>query len=196
MMNKKISPTALGLIGLGFFEFGAQTLSYAESIQYSQSSTEAGNSASIAQKGRISVGFSTIQSTIPGSSAALTSIYDLTRADALQGFFSIPNTSPFNIGFALFYKRTVAQSRGAGFHIGGGLGLASINGESIQGPAFAMTLSALAGFHFELPGISHVNVHLDGGPTFVLINTSPNTTTNFQVGALSPALGASIVYIF
>jgi hypothetical protein len=59
-----------------------------------------------------------------------------------------------------------------------------------------MNISAIGGFHFELPGISHVMFHLDGGPTFNLVNTSPNTTTNFQVGALSPALGASVVYVF
>jgi len=164
------------------------------SIEYSQSATESTYSTS---KGlRVGLGFSTVQNSLPGSTAALTGIFDFDRSNMLQAFFSIPSTSPFNIAGVVLYKRTIAESRGAGFHLGGGFGLASVNDGGVAGANFAMNVAAVAGFHFELPGVPHVNVHLDGGPSFNLINTSPSTYTNFQVGALSPALGASVMYIF
>jgi hypothetical protein len=171
-----------------------QVLRDESTLEYSQSAPESTYTTSRAT--RFAVGFSTISSTIPGATAAITGVVDFDRYNALQAFFSIPQTSPFNIGGAVLYKRTISESRGAGFHVGGGLGLANVNGGGLGGAAFALNLSAVGGFHFEMPGISHVMVHLDGGPTFNLINTSPSTTTNFQVGALSPALGASVVYIF
>ena len=162
------------------------------SVRYTQAASESIYSSRGA--GNFGLGFSTIQATVPGGTSAITATIDLSRVDALQAFFSIPQTSPFNIGAAVLYKRTIAESRGAGFHIGGGLGMGNIN--TGFGSAFAMNFSAVGGFHFEMPGIPHISVHLDGGPTFNLITTSPSTTTNFQIAALSPALGASILYIF
>lgn len=141
------------------------------------------------------LGFSTIQNTLPGGSAAITAILNVDELNTLQGFFYLPATSPFNIGALFLYKRTVTESRGAGFHIGGGLGMANVN-DGVSGASFALNLNAVAGFHFELPGIPHVMVHLDGGPSLNVVNTSPTTTTNFQIAALSPALGASVLYVF
>ncbi len=159
------------------------------SLSYSQAAPESTYSAS--KPMNYALGFSTIQSTIPGSTSAITGIVDFDRYNTLQAFFSIPSTSPyFNIGGAAIYKRTIAESRGAGFHVGGGLGMANQNNN------FAMNLSAVGGFHFELPGLSHVMVHLDGGPTLALVNPLPGATTSLQMGALSAALGASILYVF
>src|SRR6185312_4797178 len=110
--------------------------------------------------------------------------------DTIQGFFSIPLTNPFNLGANFFYKRTVAESHGAGFHVGGGFGMADTNLGT--GASFSLHLTAIVGLHLEIPGVEHVTIHLDGGPAYNLVNTSPITTTGFQVSALSPALGASV----
>ncbi len=143
----------------------------------------------------LGAGFSTIQNAVPGNVPAFTITYDLASTDLLQGFFSIPQTNFLNLGGALFYKHTLTQSRGAGFHIGAGAGLGILN--TGLGGTFSMSLTALGGFHFQLPGIPHIIVHLDGGPNFTVLNTNPIATqTNFQFGGLSPALGASILYLF
>lgn len=164
-------------------------------IQYTQSSASV-TSIEQGEEIKYAVGFSTVQNAVPGSTAAITGMIQLTPVDTFQAFFTIPSTSPFEIGGAGLYKRTIASSKGAGFHVGGGLGLGSISGKAAGGNFFSMNLSVIGGFHFELPGIPHVVAHLDGGPAFSLVTTDPSTTTNFQVGALSAALGASIVYLF
>lgn len=165
------------------------------SIEYSQAGLESTYSTRSGNKWE--VGFSTVQNTIPNAGiGALTGIYEFDPYNAVQVLFSIQNTSPFNAGGAGVYKRTIAQTRTAGFHVGGGIGMASVKVNGLNTAFFAMNLSAIVGFHFELPGVPHVAVHLDGGPTLNVINSSPVSTTSFQVGALSPALGASILYIF
>jgi hypothetical protein len=161
------------------------------SIEYSQSAESSYNMSSETHYG---LGFSTIQNSLPGGAAALTGIVEFERVNAVQAFFSIPTTTPFNIAGVVLYKRTIVTSKGAGFHLGGGFGLASVN--QGYGASFLMNLTAVAGFHFEMPGIPHVLVHLDGGPSLNLFNSSPTTGTSFQVGALSPALGASVLYVF
>ena len=128
------------------------------------------------------------------SATSITGITSLTNVDLIQAFFSIPQTSPFNIGAMGLYKRIIMESQNAGLHVGGGLGLASVN-TGIEG-SFALSLTAIGGIHFRLPGIPQLEAHLDGGPTFYSVTTSPRTTNNFLVSALSPALGLSVLYLF
>jgi hypothetical protein len=168
-------------------------------IVYRQAEPEAAGDSS--RGSQYSLGFSTFFSGIPGNyiplnTSAFTGTMSLTRNDLLQAFLSIPGTSPFNIGGSLFLKHTLVEHRTSGFHIGGGVGAANINNGSIGGANFALSFSGIFGFHFEMPGVPHVVVHLDGGPTYYMINTSPSSTNSFQMTALSPALGASILYAF
>ena len=160
-----------------------------ETIKYSQAATEAD------EGGRFGLGFSTIG--FNGlQNSSFTGVYTMNRDDLLQGFFSIPQTTPFNMGGAVLFKHTLVSSSNAGFHVGGGFGLASINNGGFSGANLGLNFALVAGFHFELPGVPHVVVHLDGGPNFSLINTNPNSQTNFSMTALSPALGASVLYLF
>jgi hypothetical protein len=64
-------------------------------ITYSQSAPTPESVATYTSPhtGRLAIGFSTISSTIPGSTAAITGIYDFSRVDLIQAFFSIPQTS-------------------------------------------------------------------------------------------------------
>jgi hypothetical protein len=175
-----------------------------EAIEYGQAAPESVYTATRADQ--FGLGFSTYQnaptnqnsSTLIGT-AAITGIYNLSNLDQIQGFFSIPQTSPFNVTFGSLYKRTISQYKGAGFHVGGGFGLGNYNTTTYNdqsASSFTLGISAIGGFHFEMPGVNHILVQLDGGPFFTLVNTSPNAKTNFQVGALSPALGASVLYVF
>jgi hypothetical protein len=151
---------------------------------------------------RFALGLSTLQIGLPAATnffngTSLTGIWELDRLNLVQVFIAIPQTSPFNIGGSAFLKHSIVQHATSGFHIGAGIGAANLNDVGVIGPNLAMSFSAIGGFHFEMPGVPHVLVHLDGGATYYFINTSPNSSTrNFTLNALSPALGASILYAF
>ncbi|MEO5968805.1 MAG: hypothetical protein ABIQ95_02670 [Bdellovibrionia bacterium] len=87
----------------------------------------------------------------------------------------------------------MSGNQAAGFHVGGGIGIGNVATFNTSNLGFGLNL--LGGFHFEVPGASHVMVSFDGGPSFNLIASTPSSTS-FQVSAFSPALGASIIYIF
>ena len=143
---------------------------------------------------RFGFGFSTIGFTgINGPS--LTGLYDLNADDVLQGFFSVPQTSPFEMGFALLFKHTTLKSQTSGFHLGGGIGLSNLTNVGLASSYMGMNFTLVAGFHFEIPGVPSVVVHLDGGPSYQVLNTNPSQTS-LQIGPLSAALGASILYHF
>lgn len=168
------------------------------SITYRRSEPESSSHSE-----RFALGFSTFQSGLPAGATyfngtSLTGIWELDRLNMIQIFFAIPRTSPFNIGGSAFFKHSLVEHQTSGFHVGAGIGMASINGTGgVAGANFAMSFSAIGGFHFELPGVPHVLVHLDGGATYYFVNTSPSTSTNdFNLNALSPALGASVLYAF
>lgn len=167
----------------------------AGSVHYSQAAPDSPNPES--EPFRFGLGFSTLQNVIPQRTGTLTGIFNFNSLDALQLFLAIPQTSPaFNLGGAVFYKRTIAESQNAGFHLGGGVGLADVSQSGVTGANFGMNFTVLAGFHFQLPSIPHIVVHLDGGPSFSFYNTSPTSKTNFTLTPLSPALGLSILYFF
>lgn len=163
-------------------------------IRYSQSAEEA---LDLSNRG-LALGVSTLLYPLFGNvgggfaTPAFTAVMELSKRNHLQALFAIPATSPFNLGGALFYKRTVKEHRGAGFHLGGGLGVGLLD-TIASGSALGVSLNGLAGFHFTLSGAPAVSIHVDAGPSLSLATTSPATTANFQVGALSPLLGLSLV---
>ena len=161
-----------------------------EQITLQQAAAESSDETS-----HFGLGFSTYSGALstnvfPSFSSAITGILEFSSKDSLQVFFSLPRTDGgLALGGAGLYKRTISQGQNAGFHVGGGLGMATTNG------TFGLSITAIGGFHFNLPGVSKVQVHLDGGPSFTLQNSTPSRT-DFSLAALSPAFGASILYRF
>ncbi len=143
-------------------------------------------------------GFSTLNPVPFGNTSlnhqSLTAILKINEWDKIQGVFAIPGTSPFLIGGMALYKRTLLKSQNAGLHVGGGLGIGNGNGQF--GTGFAMSLTALAGFYFNIPSIPQIETHLDGGAQFTLRDDYPSSDKSFSFGALSPTLGLSVVYYF
>ena len=186
-------------LGLTFFAASSsEAREQTHTTRYSQSAPD--EDSSPAARYIYGLGLSTVNVTaftnIPGfgNSTSITGIMSFTRYDMVHVFFSIPQTSPFNIGAMGLYKRILMESQYGGLHVGGGLGLGVFN-TGIEAN-FAMNISAVAGIHFRLPSLPQLEAHLDGGPTFYVVNTSPQSSSNFQIAALSPALGLSVLYRF
>jgi hypothetical protein len=113
----------------------------------------------------------------------------LSEKDFLQPFLVIPGTSPFQISSAIAYKRLIASSPNAGFHIGAGLGFGSVPSAAIAGgSSFNFTAGAITGLVFRFAGTPNIQIHVDGGPCF----QTAGGTSNFTFDLLS----ASAVYWF
>lgn len=139
---------------------------------------------------RIGLGLATSEK-ITGSPTALTAMFDLRGDNWIQTYFSLPSTSPFQFGIAGLFKHTILETMNAGIHIGGGLGIGTLpNGEG--GHNFALAIDGVVGVHFAFPGASALRIDLDAGPSFQIVDGN----TNFSIGALSPALGLSVLYFF
>lgn len=115
----------------------------------------------------------------------------LDTKNAIQGFFSVPTTSPFEFMVGGYFKHTLSESQNAGFHVGGGAGLGVLPSATI-GTGFAFMLQPIAGVHFNFSDIPHVMFSIDGGPTFSVVDGN----ANFAIGGISSLLGLSIVYLF
>ena len=138
-----------------------------------------------------SLGISTVEPAGTGNGTSVTGLFNFTAVDSLQVLFAIPTTTGnFNIFGSGLYKRTILGNKQAGLHVGGGVGAGAVAGN------FSFLVAALGGFHFDVPNLPQVSVHLDAGPAFQFTDTSPSTTTNFRVSALSSALGLSVFYNF
>jgi hypothetical protein len=125
----------------------------------------------------------------PGNVGSLTAIFHLTTEDAIQVLLSIPSTQgSFKFGAGGLYKRTVAGSQAAGFHLGGGVALGT-NG------SFAASFIGVAGIHYT-PSGTNLAFHFDGGPALTIQDTNGGSSTNFAVGQYSNVLGASVLYVF
>ncbi len=162
-------------------------------IHYTQSAPESSSRGSQTW----ALGFSTINIAPSGRSnlfgnAALSGMLQLENDDIIQGHLSLPSTDPFNFGVLGMYKHTVAKSGIAGFHIGGSFGIASLKSSAAAEPAAGFSVGFIGGFHFQLPNLSQILIHLDGGATLNIVGSS----SSLEVGALSPAMGASILYAF
>ncbi|MCM2277055.1 MAG: hypothetical protein NDJ89_03150 [Oligoflexia bacterium] len=145
-----------------------------------------------------------------GASSSLVALIRFDEKDAIQAYLSLPSTSPFTFSVGGIYKHTVTETpQGAGLHLGGGLSLGTFSKTGVAGidvsdlisaaggtgigssTGFALRLSGVAGLHFPLAVASKVMVHLDGGPTFSLLDGN----AGFEIGAHSMLLGVSVVYM-
>jgi hypothetical protein len=134
--------------------------------------------------------------TVTGGFGSVTGILHFTPLDAVQILASIPTTQGgFTFGLGGLYKRTLIGNEACGFHVGGGIAFGTYVGN------FAMTIPAIAGFHYQLSG-TEISFHFDGGAAFGLVSVSGvngiggTTVTNFAIGPNSGLLGASVVYGF
>ncbi|NBU21990.1 hypothetical protein EBS43_11375 [bacterium] len=176
---------------------GSQTQSV---LRYSQA-----EAASPSQEYKVQVGLSTISNLpnmYPDLSAkggtSITGLIELSKTDSIQAFFTIPTTSAFNIDALGMYKKTIIDDGTYGLHVGAGFGLGIYNdgGAILLGQSnsnLVLNFVGVAGIHFEVPGAPHLKIHLDGGPSISIINSSPSQTS-FHLGGLSPALGLSVLY--
>jgi hypothetical protein len=169
-------------------------------IHYSQAE------ASSSHKGaRLQLGLSTITNAPAFSGAtgikggtSITGLIELSHLDSIQVFFSIPTTNvSFNFDALGMYKRTIFDDGNYGIHVGAGFGLGVLNpaalGLAASTSNVILNFTGVAGFHFEVPGAPQIKIHLDAGPSFTLLTTTPSINS-FQIGALSPALGLSVLY--
>lgn len=122
------------------------------------------------------------------TTTAVTAYIHLDERQVVQAYFGIERTNPFNFGVGALYKRIVAGNQAGGLHIGGGGGV----GSRATPSTFFFRLTGVAGIHFELPGIRNVLIQADAGPSFL----ASSGNNSFSVGALSPLLGLSLVYLF
>ena len=166
-------------------------------VTYTQASPE--RAPTYTNRASYGVGLSTVNivpfsnSFIFSNSTSLTGLILFGPLDRIQVFASIPRTDPLNLSLAALYKRVLIENQNIGLHIGGGLGAGNVN--TGGGGNFAMGLSAIGGIHFNIPGITQLEAHLDGGATFSFLDSPTGTLKTFQIGALSPALGLSLFYL-
>jgi len=138
---------------------------------------------------------------------AFTGIMELDSKNLIQAYFAVPSSSPFQFSLAGAYKHTLAEHGSAGLHVGGGLGFgitsksaAALIGNSLaeafggtgssSATDFYVSFAGIGGIHMPFPGTSNVMIHFDAGPV-LHIQSGAN---DFNIGALSGLLGASIVY--
>lgn len=182
----------MALIILAIMIFNFEGISFAR--EHSSRRVASDAEVTVSETKRFGLGFATLQSVIPGSSAGLIAgVVEFDKLNSITLLLSLPTTSPFALGVGGLYKHTVSGSQAAGFHVGGGIGIGNITALNTSYLGFGLNI--LGGFHFEVPGAPQVSVSFDGGPSFNLIASTPSQT-NFQVSAFSPALGASIIYLF
>ena len=171
-------------------------------VRYSQA-----ESVSTSQAYKLQVGLSTItnapanysQRSVTGGTS-ITGLMEISKTDSIQAFFAIPSTSGLSVDALGLYKKTLIDDGSYGLHVGAGFGLGILNSPAPAILAAGQSSSNLvlnfvgvAGIHFEVPGAPHLKIHLDGGPSITIINSTPSQTS-FQLGGLSPALGLSVLY--
>ena len=152
--------------------------------------SRASESRSSAGEGETALGAST--DFVLGASGVptLTAVFDISSQEMVQVFLGVGGTSGvFQIGLGGLFKHTVTGSKALGLHIGGGFAYANIS-NGVGGSNSAITFAGVAGVHARFPGLERLALHFDAGPEV----TIANSVTNFTLGALSPALGLSIVY--
>lgn len=131
----------------------------------------------------------TVGGPLTSTISSLTGMFKLSEKDLLQPFLVIPATGPFQISSAIAYKRTIAASPNAGFHIGAGLGFGAVpSGRIAGGSTFNFTASAITGLAFRFAGTPNIQLHVDGGPCFQTAGGNSNFTFDL--------LSASAVYWF
>lgn len=134
--------------------------------------------------GKFGLGFSEY-SGFSGFSNNIAGYLKLTDTQALQFNLGLTTSGAFSFTGGAIYKHTIASSQNAGFHVGGGLTIGTLQS------SFALSVAGVAGLHFRLADAPHVMFSFDGGPTFTVVGGA----SNFNLTALSGLLGASVIYM-
>jgi hypothetical protein len=189
MQNKFTASLLLGSVVF----IGALTAP-ADAAPRSKSSREVVTTTSAAPEYGSSKRFGLGLQTLDGASA-LSGLLELSPQSSLQLLAYVAGTSPsFQFGVGGIYRSTVVGGTNAGLHFGAGAILGTVAGAAaaIGGASskFFIDLGPVAGVHFTLPNLSAVMVSLDGAALLQVRDSS----TNFTIGGLSPAMGLSIHY--
>ncbi len=131
---------------------------------------------------------------IPGT-GALTGWIGITPEFGIEPLVDISGTNSFQFAVGALAKYTVVNVGAAGFHIGGGLTLGSVNSlkpTTLNAHDFLFGLTGLMGVHFTIPGTSNIVAAFDGGP---MLNITGGTA-NFILEPLSVLAGFSVMYLF
>lgn len=141
---------------------------------------------------------------------ALTGAIELDPKTLIQGYLTVPSSSPFTFILGGAFKYTIHENSSAGLHVGGGaaIGTAAKSAASAAAAAAAAALTGattstsstdlffelggIAGIHAPFPGVSNMMIHLDAGPALHL----QSNANDFAVGTFGGLLGASILYYF
>lgn len=180
---------------------GAQALAKAQKDHVSTSSSAASrgsfSTTSGGSRANVDFGFGisshvgggAITALLPAGAGAIGSSVmfelDIEKLNAIQVYIGMIVAGGVGFGFDAMYKRTVAGNETNGLHLGGGLGF------MVAGGAFAFNLVPVGGFHFGVPGLTNLRLHLDAGPQLTITTGG----VGFAMGALSGILGASAVYM-
>jgi hypothetical protein len=126
------------------------------------------------------------------STPSVSGIFDLSSLDMIQALLGVGGTQgTFQIGLGGLYKRTIAGTHAFGLHVGGGLAYENVSIAANGGSGNnTFIITGVAGIHARFPGLERIALHFDAGPSLSLFNS----TSNFTLGALSSALGLSVVY--
>ena len=136
---------------------------------------------------RFGVGYSTLPA-LGGITGSPVFMLQLNERNLIQVHLFVPTTKPFQFMGGGYYKYSIAERGGAGFHVGGGVLAGSLASN------FALQGQLVAGIHFAIPGTNNdVVFHFDGGPT---LTVAGGGSTDFYLGANSGLLGATIAYMF
>ncbi len=167
---------------------------HSDAISSRASATSFSNSGAsgISRKG---LGFAT--GNFGGTSSAAFSFWgDLDNFNSIQALLGFAQSDPLAFGVAGIYRHTIVGSQGQGLHAGGGIELGaapkSVRTAGGSSSAFYVNFASVVGFHFALPGLSAVQLSLDGGPQFKITDG----IFNFALGGLSSAMGLSVHYFF
>jgi hypothetical protein len=139
------------------------------------------------------VGFATANH-LTFTDTSVTGWLELGDGNAIQAFAALGGVDPFAFGIGGLFKRTVIGTQASGVHFGGGVGIGTTagGGTSSANSNFTFALSGVAGFHFIVPNTERILINLDGGPTMTIVDDD----VDFTVGALSPVLGLSVLFLF
>lgn len=135
------------------------------------------------------LGVSTL-SLVPGD-PTITGLINMGHQFSIQPLAAVHTTAgSFSFEAGVLGKYNVAGTHEAGLHLGGGVDMGSISGGAKS--VFAVAVTALAGIHASLPGLSKIQFHLDAGPGLTIIDGN----SAFALKPLSSALGLSVFYLF
>jgi len=142
--------------------------------------------------GGFAIGIATSQE-LTMTPTALTAWIPLSQKIGIQAYAGTNANKPFHFGTGAVVKGTVLGNNSSGLHVGGG---ATVGTTQSLNPSknkdLFVKIIGLGGIHFAFEGLKNIQFHFDIGPGF----TSIGEHFQFNFGATSPLLGASVFYYF